>query len=1133
MKSRLTFLFLFLSFLTRGQVENGIQLKKLKLQDSVQIDSVSINPFKFEVLNKQQQPIDTSFYRVDFRLARIYFTPDYQKNNDSIYISYKKYPDFLTKKYQQFDPSIIVNSSQKRAISYTLESPAAAKNYNPFEGLSTTGSISRGITVGTNQSAVLNSELDLQIVGEIAPGVSLRASLQDANIPLQQQGYAQNLSEFDQVFIELESKNWKVRAGDVDLIENQSFFAAYRKKVQGINLQANLSSQNDHQIRAQASAALVQGVYTQNEFIAQEGNQGPYKLTGPNNEVFVLIISGSERVFVNGNLLSRGENEDYTIDYTAGEIIFNPTFPITSEMRIRVEFQYTEQNYSRIIATAGGDYQSEKWQISGFVYHETDLKNQPLQQNLNREQVDQLAQAGDNQENMFIASAQESNFSENKVLYTKTQINGKEVFVYSNNPEEDLFQVKFTLVGPNQGDYILASNSAISKIYSYVAPINGIKQGNYAPIIRLYAPERLQLAMTKAQYSDKKTAMNVEIAASKKDLNLFSAQDDQDNAGLALKAEGKQLLKTFANKAQFFIQQDLTYIENSFSPIERIYAIEFDRDWNLENQKGNQIFNRSGFKYIDSTSHETEYWFEHLNYKNNYSGNRHVFSTQNRFNRFKITGNASYLNSQSQYEKTKFLKAYLDLNLQINKWYTGTRIATEHLKEQNKLSDELALNSQAFQSSTVYVGVGDSTGVFTEIGFKLRTNDSIRNNRLSHVNTAYNYYLKGNVLKQENSQLSFFANYRKLKYTNSIPAENSLNAQIRYRQNFANRFIQSNTLYQTNSGTLAQQEFTYVEVNPGEGQFIWIDYNQNGTQELDEFEISPFPNEGKYVRVLLPNQIFIKTNQNKISQVLTLDGSRINQQEKVAFWHHFYNQTSYLLERKIRRASGKFNLNPFQQDHEELGANINFRNSLFYNRGKQKHSTTYTYLDATNKNFLITGVQESKIRSHQINYLHRIAAVWLLGFEQQLSKNENSYQNFPSRNFNINNLRIFPKVTYLLDQNKRFELFYELDIQENVINNLETLQKQRLGLSLQWAKGQIYSFSTEFNYIYNAFKGDAFSPVGYQMLSGLQPKTNYTWKLLAQKKITNYLDLNLNYQGRKSPNNAAIHTGNVQLRAYF
>ena len=57
-------------------------------------------------------------------------------------------------------------------------------------------------------------------------------------------------------------------------------------------------------------------------FTGQEGNQGPYKLRGNNGELYVLVISGSERVFVNGILLTRGENNDYIIDYNAGEVIF-------------------------------------------------------------------------------------------------------------------------------------------------------------------------------------------------------------------------------------------------------------------------------------------------------------------------------------------------------------------------------------------------------------------------------------------------------------------------------------------------------------------------------------------------------------------------------------------------------------------------------------------------------------------------------------------------------------------------------------------------------------------------------------------------------------------------------------------
>ena len=77
------------------------------------------------------------------------------------------------------------------------------------------------------------------------------------------------------------------------------------------------------------------------------------------------------------------------------------------------------------------------------------------------------------------------------------------------------------------------------------------------------------------------------------------------------------------------------------------------------------------------------------------------------------------------------------------------------------------------------------------------------------------------------------------------------------------------------------------------------------------------------------------------------------------------------------------------------------------------------------------------------------------------------------------------------------------------------------------------AISGEFNVFSNTFEGNANTPVGYQMLEGLQPGKNFTWSLLAQKKLTKFLDLNLTYFGRKTETSKTIHTGTVQLKAYF
>jgi hypothetical protein len=75
--------------------------------------------------------------------------------------------------------------------------------------------------------------------------------------------------------------------------------------------------------------------------------------------------------------------------------------------------------------------------------------------------------------------------------------------------------------------------------------------------------------------------------------------------------------------------------------------------------------------------------------------------------------------------------------------------------------------------------------------------------------------------------------------------------------------IQGTSAYETNSGTLPQQ--IYLEV-PQDKVYTWNDYNANGIQELQEFEVAPFIDQAKYIRVYLPNRVYIKTHQTKFSQ---------------------------------------------------------------------------------------------------------------------------------------------------------------------------------------------------------------------------------------------------------------------------
>jgi hypothetical protein len=129
--------------------------------------------------------------------------------------------------------------------------------------------------------------------------------------------------------------------------------------------------------------------------------------------------------------------------------------------------------------------------------------------------------------------------------------------------------------------------------------------------------------------------------------------------------------------------------------------------------------------------------------------------------------------------------------------------------------------------------------------------------------------------------------------------------------------------------------------------------------------------------------------------------------------------------------------------------------------------------------------------------------------------------------------QVAPKISYLFSKSTSWDIFYEFQEKENTIGDLETLRQQRFGTSFTYASEKQFTMNGEVSLYQNKFIGDVLSPVAYQMLEGLQAGENLTWRLLIQKNLTQYLDINVNYQGRKSETSKAIHTGNVQLRAFF
>ena len=451
-------------------------------------------------------------YQIDYEHGTIVFLTALPLSTQ-ILIHYQSIP------FLNLLPSYALHSVELETIFYQEQTIAKERpNQLTFdttfagglEELTVSGSKTLGFSVSSVQGLGIEQATRLNLQGNVA-GVEVEAALSDQNSPIPAEGITKEISELDKILINIRTGGWFGSFGDYDLALPFGSFGTVERQVTGAMVIGNLDK-----AKIQASYSQPKGKYRKIEFLGENGVQGPYRLIS--NEANVSIVPASEIVYLDGEQLTRGWNEDYTIDYTLAEIIFTNQRIITNQSRIEVNFEYTFDSYDRYDLGVGASYQFSPFIFGLKTFQESDNKNQNFASNLSNADIESLSVIGDDTSR---------NWLDGGVLVGSKQGDYRKIgghYVYAGRDSGE-YEVTFTLVGDSLGDYVY-----VESFYVY----SGSNQGQYVAKRHIILPQKNEVYLTELGLQ-MENGLNLNLAGSlsQSDQNLFSLNDDTNNTGFA------------------------------------------------------------------------------------------------------------------------------------------------------------------------------------------------------------------------------------------------------------------------------------------------------------------------------------------------------------------------------------------------------------------------------------------------------------------------------------------------------------------------------------------------------------------------------------------------------------------------
>lgn len=1024
----------------------------------------------------------------------------------------------------------------------------------PSSTLYKTGSITRGVSFGNTQNVFVNSALNLQLEGDIGENLKIRASITDQNVPFQPEGNTQQIQDFDNVLIELYNDRFKLAAGDVVLQQRQSEFLRYYKNVQGLQLTTTYKPRDGWEASTQGFASVAKGKFASVQVPILEGVLGPYRVNGPNGERFVIIMANSERVFLDGRLLTRGFNEDYVIDYNQAEITFTPKILITQYSRVRVDFEFAERNYSRSILGVNHLQTNGKVDVYLNHYQEKDNRNRPLFTEFSPTEQALLAAVGDATQNAVIPRIDSIAFDPTRILYEKVEDVddlGRPLtfYRYSTDPQRAHFVLGFSQVGMGQGDYRRVNQLSNGTVFEYVPRINGQSQADYSILTQLPAPDskRMTTAGSRIKLGDNEKVYT-ELALSSQDKNLFSEVNNEDNQGFAwklgLQSQDREIqaLKGYKLKAQ----TELEYNSTNFAFIDRFRYIEFDRDWGLDPTD------------LQQASAERLFWTQVALDKDAKNNFLYKINLRNRADKLNGSQHTAVWNTEIGKRvgiKQEFFRLGADKDTLRTDWL-------RYLGNVSYRSKILVPGYQfSLDQNAVKLAERDSV-VSTAMNFKehmvfLKSNDSLRyafsadaawrQDRLPVAGRLLEdtkAFTSNFIFRKQwaNHNLSSTFTYRELAYLQrDLPRELTVLGKVDYSGSLGKNLIRNEVSFALGNGRELQREFVFLPAPNGDGTHTWRDDNQDGIQQLNEFYLAINPEEKLFIKIFVPTDTYVEAYTTLLNYRFQ---ARFPEEWKSrgglkSFLHKFSNTSSLSVEKKVTSDDFGDRINPFigGVDRDQiLSLRQVIRTSFFFNRASAKYGFDLSLFDSQLKQLLSGGFEDQIQQDWKLNTRYNFNSVTTLRLLGGTGNRVSASDFLENRNYTIRQRMLGPELAWQPSPFFRVIGNYAFTEKENT-QNIEFEEKAKIhqvGMDMRYAKAIKTTLTGNLKLIQINYNGQVNSPVGYEMLQALTAGTNVTWNISWLQKIGTGLQLNLVYEGRNSEGlDRVVHVGRMQVSALF